>query len=141
MKHLLFLISIITVSFGYGQNNEWKLLESKSNVNIYAKLQTCIVPADAMDSDYYLIKIENNNSVAVDVIWKIDKWYDGRCYTCNTAEYTGHTFKIPANKYIEGECGRNKTENLKVYVKHNNFNTGTKFTKFTIAEFTVNTPF
>lgn len=117
--------------------SSWELLKTSDGVSVYSKLQQCIVPADAMDSDYYLIKIVNENSFPAEVVWKLDKWYNGRCYTCENSEYTSHSYTIPANSTIEGECGRNKTESLKVYVKHNNANTGTVFTKFSLSEFEV----
>lgn len=136
MKYLL-IFSIIFTSFSaFTQNSEWKLLESKNGVNVYSKLNRCIVPTDAMDSDYYLFKLENTTTAPLKIEWKIDKWYDGKCYTCNN-EYKVHSYELPANSSVEAECGRNKTESLKVYVKHNNFNTGTKFTKFQLSDFQV----
>lgn len=136
------LLSIIGVCLGAGlfsqDASKWELIKSDNGVNIYSKAQTCIVPADAMNSDYHLIKIENKNSFEVSVTYKIDKWYNGKCYTCHSSEYPPRIISLPANSNVEGECGRNKTESLKVYVKHNNANTGVSFTKFEITQFTSN---
>jgi hypothetical protein len=136
------LLSIFSVCLGLAlsaqEENKWELIKSKTDVTIYTKPQTCIVPSDAMNSDYQLFKIVNNNSFAVSVIFKIDKWYNGKCYTCDNKEYPPKVITLPANTHVEGECGRNQTESLKVYVKHNNATNNVVFTKFELTEFIVN---
>lgn len=135
------LLSIIGVCLGIGlfaqEASKWELIKSDNGVNIYSKLTPCVIPSEGTNDDYYLFKIENTNNFPSLVEWKIDAWYNGKCYSCSGNEDPIHQFEIPANQNIEGVCGMYKTKSLKVYVKNNQFPSKAKFSKFTISTFSV----
>jgi hypothetical protein len=138
MRLLLSFISIcLSLYLSAQENNKWELLQEKDGVKMYSKLSHCVIPSEGTNDDYYLFKIENTNNFSATVNWKIDAWYNGKCYSCSGNEDPIHQFELPANQNIEGVCDMYKTNSLKVYVKNNQFPSKAKFSKFTLSTFSV----
>lgn len=90
---------------------DWKLVTSSNDVNFYQKKVLCTNGED-MTNSFYLLKVENTNSAAVDVSWKVERYEGERCLTCQY-DFVSRKHPILAGESIEGTCGMYNRPELK----------------------------
>ncbi len=121
MKTILTTISFLLLSAGvFAQNNgDWKLVQSKNGINIYAKEAVCTIDFSGVQLKNNLLKIENTTGTVKNVSFRYGLYYGTtNCATCNNNEYD-QKFTIAPNASIEASCD-NLDDKLKVFIRYEN---------------------
>lgn len=112
MKLKQITLALFTVfSASLFAQEDWKLVTSSNDVNFYQKKVLCTNGED-MTNSFFLLKVENTNTAAVDVSWKVERYAGERCLTCQY-DFVSRKHPILAGESIEGTCGMYNRPELK----------------------------
>lgn len=137
-KFFLAATTLFSTTNAFSQsNNEWEVITEYAGVIVSKKLTRCVDVQEGFDSDYYLLKFENTNAEEKIVSWKNEKWYNGKCATCDFYEDSANAYELKSQEVLKGGCKMMDDNQLRVYVKHNNISTDSKLTDFQVVDLSV----
>ncbi|MFC2110851.1 hypothetical protein ACFLQ5_00205 [Bacteroidota bacterium] len=86
-------------------NQNWQLIKTTSQVQIFAKEVSCIDAVNGISMKKVLLKIDNLTSSAINVSWDNKLYYNSICRTCTGNPAENHiAVYIPANSLVAGLC-------------------------------------
>lgn len=113
---------------------EWKLYKEIDGVKVYFKIEDRHDVKHGIHKEYLLIRIENTNSESVDLTWKDEIWYDGKCVSCeSTSDEFNKSIKINSGVSVEGDCSANNFPELRIHSKFLNYDLE-ELTKYEMAQ-------
>jgi hypothetical protein len=111
-------------------------LITKHGVSISSKLQNCENAKNGTSKEYILLTVFNENPYPVQLSFKRNLWFDGKCNSCNS-ESTEHTVSvtIEANKKVEGSC--DESSGLRIFSRMLNLEKVAKLTNYELVNIEV----
>lgn len=87
------------------QEKEWKEEHSEQGITILSRIADCSDPSNGFYHEFMLLRVVNANDHAVEVSFKRDLWYDGRCHNCDSGSREHITsLTLGPQSALTGEC-------------------------------------
>lgn len=137
MKKIVIACSILllTMKTGFAQETEktqdWVLIENQVGYRVEYHYGDCINPQLGMDKREVYLKFTNLTNEALTLNWEYDVSYDGQCINCDgTNDEMKFQIIIPPNASLEGVCGDNDINHLRIFAEFLNIEGVRKMTDF-----------
>ncbi len=119
-----------------GQNLQPSILYSSNSVTIRAEQVRCESVENGTSKEYIILNIENQNYHAVELSFKKEMWYDGKCLSCDSesSEYV-FTGRIEPSGTNKGECDMNN--GLRIFSKMHDLKNARKLTHYELKQISV----
>ena len=121
-------------------DNEWKLLKVENGAQIFYKKAERHDPANGIFQEMILFKVVNTTNTKLEMQWKCENWYDGKCWNCDsdTKEHQ-KALVLEAGESKEGEVDRDtEYPQLRLFSKFLNYDDKPELTKFRFVNMEVN---
>ena len=111
-------------------------LIAKDGISISSKLQNCDDVKNGTSKEYVLLDVHNENLFPVELSFKKNLWFDGKCTSC-TSTSSEHivSITIEAQSEMQGDC--NKSDGLRIFSKMLNLEKVRKLTNYELVDITV----
>ena len=109
----LFFLLFSQLTFGQSKfelTTDWKLIESKNDVNFYVKRAECKIEGLEKPLVYAFMKVENLSSTDKYLTYNFGLQYFEGCSGCAEGYEFYYNLTVPANSVLEGDCSFNKSE-------------------------------
>lgn len=104
---------------GFAQNVVAKKVNTsitEDGVTISFALENCVSEKNGTAKEYVILKILNKNAYPVQLSFKKNVWFDGKCRSCNSSSSEHITsVEIKANSTLNGSC--NTYNGLRIFSK------------------------
>lgn len=112
-------------------------LITKDGIAIASALQNCDDLENGISKEFVFLSIYNDNSYPVELSFKKNTWFDGKCSNC-TSTSSEHvvSIKIEAQGKIDGNCDENS--DLRIFSKMLNLDKVRKLTNYELVDIEVN---
>ncbi|MEX0812527.1 MAG: hypothetical protein WD048_09955 [Chitinophagales bacterium] len=119
---------------------DWVISQGNSNFEISTKKINCSDASKGISKEYLFLKIENKSKNALQLDYKIEKWYDEVCSNCDLDERENSSFSIElaAGESATGSCKDYRNRKLAVFSKMTGTAKARKLTDFKIIPLAVN---
>lgn len=139
MFRVTFIAALLLLISGVFSNisaqSEWQLHSEKNNVFIKTQKAACNDVANGIHKELILLKFENTNAYAVNVSFRKELWYNGKCLNCdNISEEHIINVSLKANEVLEGNCKSGKQ--LSIFSKMLNLKKS-ELTRFELKDISV----
>ena len=138
MKAILFIACLFSSASFMAQNlgnlsNEWQLLQEKEGIQIFAKVEPCMMSEQTPKPfDIAFLKIVNNTNQEVEIAYNFVIEYTEGCNGCDGGDESFFTQKIPANGTLVEDCNF-KQNGMAHSIRNQNFDGGWNFEKVAIT--------
>ncbi|MFH2095629.1 MAG: hypothetical protein ABIJ16_07995 [Bacteroidota bacterium] len=127
-------LSFATISFSQ-ETYEWTLYKDLEGVQIYYRYADCYTNAKHME--YVLFMVINTTEESMEVEWKREIWYNGKCHNCDSdsPEYIQKAVLKPGESK-EADCD-SKKRGGKIFSKFLDFRGEKELTRFELTNISV----
>jgi hypothetical protein len=116
---------------------EWQKLISNDFVEISYRYQHCDLPAEGMNNEYVLLRIENKVSSELTVEWDIEYWYNDKCIGCSENSSENHIIiNLLPGETLEGDCTKFRDRSLTILSKMLHIKSSSVLTDFKLNSLT-----
>ena len=136
MKRIL--VAMLAVWFAYSfTDDEKELLIKHDKVVFYGATQVDKSTNSDVVKHYKVLQIQNTSNKLIRVSWRLEKYYDGHCSSCNQSAENFYSILIQPNGSVSGEA-KDKASGLKVFQEfENGYPTSKKLTELKIVDIDV----
>ena len=110
---------------------------TKDGVTISTTLQSCEDKINGTAKEYVLITVLNENTYAVNLSFKRNTWYNGKCVSCDSSSPENIVeLTIDPNGKVEGNC--NESNGLRIFSQMLHLKKVRKLTHYELVDIQVN---
>jgi hypothetical protein len=110
---------------------EWKLFESDNGIQLYIKKADRNDVKNGIFQELVLFKFVNTTNTKLEINWRTENWYDGKCWNCNkTTNEEAKKLVLDAGESVEGVTERDSNRDLQLFSKFLNYEDKPELTKF-----------
>ena len=136
---IIFLFSVLSFS-AFSQSaviEKTNDLITKDGITIASALQQCDDLENGISKEYVVLSVFNENSYPVQVSFKKNLWFDGKCNSCtsNSLEHIV-SLTVAPNEKLEGSCDENN--GLLIFSQMLNLDKVRKLTNYELVDIAVN---
>jgi len=109
---------------------------AKDGISVSSGLQNCDDVKNGISKEYVLLDVHNENSFPVELSFKKNLWFDGKCNSCasNGSELIV-SITLEANEEAQGTC--DNKDGLRIFSKMLNLDKVRKLTNYELVDITV----